>query len=244
MAEEEDGPKYIFITENQEEKSSSRNYNGKAVAKYPNGDVYDGQYINGIREGHGVYRYANGEKYEGEWLRNKKHGIGRMSYMKKIAGEDGDKSIPDGEYNGFWENGRRHGEGVFQYKNGDMYSGWWKHGEKEGTGSYVFKSTGMKLFGEWKAGNISTGRWVYPNGMYYEGTFKNNKPEGKGEWVFKNGNKLDGNYSQKEKELTEEEQAEVDAKKEAGENVPKQYTINWQSNSNIMESASKVNSVE
>ena len=43
-----------------------------------------------------------------------------------------------GEYNGFWENGMRHGEGVFRYVNGDIYSGWWKHGEKEGTGTYTF----------------------------------------------------------------------------------------------------------
>ena len=59
-----------------------------------------------------------------------------------------------GEYNGFWENGRRHGEGVFTYSNGDVYSGWWKFGEKEGTGTYTFKSTGMKLFGDWTQGSI------------------------------------------------------------------------------------------
>jgi radial spoke head protein 1 len=65
-----------------------------------------------------------------------------------------------GEYNGFWENGRRHGEGVFTYSNGkggangDVYSGWWKFGEKEGTGTYTFASTGMKLFGDWTQGSI------------------------------------------------------------------------------------------
>ena len=59
-----------------------------------------------------------------------------------------------GEYNGFWENGRRHGEGVFTYLNKDTYSGWWKFGEKEGTGCYTFKSTGMKLFGDWLNGQI------------------------------------------------------------------------------------------
>ena len=169
MADEaDDGPMYVFITENQETKTTSRGYNGRAMAHYPNGDTYDGQYINGIREGYGVYRYANGEKYEGEWHLNLKHGIGRMSYFKK--GEQ------DGEYNGFWEHGRRHGEGVFTYKNGDVYSGWWKHGEKEGTGTYTFKSTNMKMFGDWVAGQITKGKWIYPNGMYYEGGFKNNKP--------------------------------------------------------------------
>ena len=54
--------------------------------------------------------------------------IGRMTYAKT------------GEYNGFWENGKRHGEGGFKYTNGDVYSGWWKFGEKEGTGCYTFKN--------------------------------------------------------------------------------------------------------
>lgn len=59
-----------------------------------------------------------------------------------------------GEYQGYWENGRRHGEGVFIYPNGDVYSGWWRFGEKEGTGTYKSKETGMKMFGEWKDGEI------------------------------------------------------------------------------------------
>ena len=46
---------------------------------------------------------------------------------------------------GYWENGKRHGEGVFTYVNKDIYSGWWKFGKKEGTGTYVFFDTGMKV---------------------------------------------------------------------------------------------------
>lgn len=187
MADEEGGPKYQFTTENGEVKTTSRGYTGRAVANYPNGDAYEGYYVEGVREGSGIYKYAsNGEKYEGEWKKNLKDGIGRMRYA------DG------GDYYGFWENGRRHGEGVFTYKNGDMYSGWWKFGEKEGTGTYTFESTGMKLFGEWTAGQITQGKWIYPNGMYYEGGFANNKPKGEGKWVFKNGNVLSGEYEQKE----------------------------------------------
>ena len=48
-------------------------------------------------------------------------------------------------YIGYWENGKRHGEGVFTYINKDIYSGWWKFGKKEGTGTYVFFDTGMKV---------------------------------------------------------------------------------------------------
>ena len=71
MAEEgeEGGPKYIFITENGEEKKTSRGYTSKAIAHYPNGDVYDGYFVEGIREGRGTYRYfSNGEKYDGDWI--------------------------------------------------------------------------------------------------------------------------------------------------------------------------------
>lgn len=230
MAEEEGGPKYLFTTENDETKTTSRGYTGKAVAQYPNGDVYEGQYSEGVREGFGIYRYAsNNEKYEGEWVQNFKHGIGRMNYA------DG------GDYYGFWENGKRHGEGVFTYKNGDMYSGWWKFGEKEGTGTYTFKSTGMKLFGEWTNAEITQGKWIYPNGMYYEGGFANNKPKGDGKWVFKNGNVLSGKYEQKEVVPGEDEPPE---ELEEGQVAKPKFTLEWHSHTNITESAHKVNSVE
>ena len=144
MAEEEEGGnKYHFVTENGESKTMSRGYTGKASASYPNGDVYEGDFLDGIREGRGVYRYgSNGDKYDGEWRQNRKHGIGKMSYNGK------------GEYQGYWENGRRHGEGVFTYPNGDVYSGWWRFGEKEGTGTYSSKSTKMKMYGDWENGEM------------------------------------------------------------------------------------------
>ena len=62
-----------------------------------------------------------------------------------------------GDYHGYWENGRRHGEGMFTYTSGDVYSGWWKYGQKEGYGTYVFKETGMKMCGDWSKGQILTG---------------------------------------------------------------------------------------
>ncbi len=55
-----------------------------------------------------------------------------------------------GEYQGYWENGYRHGEGVFSYSNGDVYSGWFRFGQKEGTGTYFSEASKMKLTGEWK----------------------------------------------------------------------------------------------
>ena len=166
---------YKLITEANEELPNSREYTGRGLAQYPNGDSFEGTYEKGVREGRGIYRYKDGDKYEGEWVANMKHGVGKQSYK-------------DGVYNGFWENGRRHGEGVFTYTNGDIYSGWWKFGSKEGTGTYTFKETGMKLYGDWVAGSIVKGKWIYPNGMFYEGAFDKNKPAGEGKWVFVNEN--------------------------------------------------------
>ena len=226
MADEEGGePQYRFTTENNETKFTSRGYSGRAIANYPNGDIYDGYFVEGQREGRGTYYYAiNGEKFDGEWVNNSKHGIGKMTYAKA------------GEYNGFWENGRRHGEGIFTYSNGDVYSGWWKFGEKEGTGTYTFastgmklkgdSSTGMKLYGEWTAGQLVNGKWIYPNGMYYEGTFKNNKPNGDGKWVFKNGNVLQGTYTQKEKEPEEGEEPAEEELEEGAIKKPK-ISLEW-----------------
>ena len=54
--------------------------------------------------------------------------------------------VVEGEYFGRFENGKRHGEGVFTYiKNKGVYSGSWKHGKKHGTGTYIFDSTKMKV---------------------------------------------------------------------------------------------------
>lgn len=168
MSEDGKDNKYSIVTENGVTKTTSRGYSGKAVAHYENGDTYNGEFMDGTREGRGIYAYAATiEKYDGEWKENRKHGIGRMTYAKT------------GEYNGFWENGKRHGEGVFKYTNGDVYSGWWKFGEKEGTGCYTF-GNGMKLFGTWVAGSMAEGKWIYPNGMFYQGKFENNKPKGQG----------------------------------------------------------------
>jgi hypothetical protein len=155
MADEDNGEgKYVFVTENGETKNMSRGYTGKATANYPNKDCYEGDFLDGIREGRGQYLYfATADKYDGEWKTNRKHGIGKMHYNKK------------GVYQGYWENGKRHGEGVFTYPNGDVYSGWWKFGEKEGTGRYT--SSNMTLYGTWKNGQIVEGTWTYPNGVYY-----------------------------------------------------------------------------
>ena len=41
-------------------------------------------------------------------------------------------------FQGEFRNGKREGDGLFTYPNGDIYSGRWLNGKKHGQGTYIF----------------------------------------------------------------------------------------------------------
>ena len=212
---------YTLVTAAGETLKSSKDFNGKGIATYQNGDQYDGEFVNGLRCGkNGVYTYFSNaqpnedgvvppkEVYTGEWLNNCKHGIGLQNYIGK------------GTYQGYWENGEKNGEGVMKYDNGDIYSGNWKNGKKDGPGTYIFDQTKMKFIGKFAAGQMVEGKWIYPNGSYFEGQFDNNQPKGEGKWHFANGNVVGGIYRQTNK---------VDSAK------ADEIQLNWKTTSDLTE---------
>ena len=177
---------------------SSVDYTGKATVQYPNGDVYDGMFKNGVREGNGTYTYADGNKYEGSWKNNMKHGIGTMKYGASA------------EYTGHFENGKRDGEGLYRFlKTNDLYSGSWKNGLKHGNGTLRFGDTGVSIKGKWVNGQVVEGRWILPNDTYFEGRFENNYPKGEGVWHFNNGSVLKGEFTQEYREVAGKEGKET-----------------------------------
>jgi hypothetical protein len=66
----EDQVPYSFTPEGGAPGNSSKDYTGKGVATYPNGDTYEGDYVDGRRTGKGRYTFANGDKYDGEVREN------------------------------------------------------------------------------------------------------------------------------------------------------------------------------
>ena len=43
---------------------------------YPNGNKYEGELQDGLRDGLGTMTYTNGDIYEGKWHNNMKNGYG------------------------------------------------------------------------------------------------------------------------------------------------------------------------
>ncbi len=47
--------------------------NGKGTYVFPNGNRFEGEWSNDVKNGYGILTYVNGEKYEGEWQGDKVH---------------------------------------------------------------------------------------------------------------------------------------------------------------------------
>ena len=109
----------------------------REILEYSNGEKYDGEAIDGMRNGFGTYYYKNGERFEGNWYKNFKHGRG--TFFDK-TGE---------VYEGMWNNNKKEGVGTFYYNNGERYYGEWRNDKKFGKGIINY-SEGDKYIGQFK----------------------------------------------------------------------------------------------
>ena len=108
------------------------------------GHNYTGDLKDGKRDGIGKYNYPNGDTYEGMWVNNIKEGEGTLTYnndrytyigtfKNDLFNGWGTLYIIGGEkYEGYWKDGRMDGEGKYFYPFGNTYVGNWKNGKKEG----------------------------------------------------------------------------------------------------------------
>ena len=89
-------------------------------------------------------------------------------------------------YLGYWANDKRDGDGTNTYANGNTYQGHYKNGKKEGYGVYKWKN-GDIYSGYWK-NDMKDGKGLYKfaNGDVYDGMFKNDKINGKGLYTWAN----------------------------------------------------------
>ena len=157
------------------EESANININGKTKKEYLGGDIYDGEFVNGLKEGKGNYMYSNGDLYIGLFSNGEKDGFGIYYY------NNGDT------YEGIFSHNEKNGKGKYYYSNGEKYIGTFKNNLLDGKGEYYY-SNGDKYFGEYKEDKKDGfGIYYYKNKWRYEGQFKKGKKNGNGVIIKPNG---------------------------------------------------------
>ena len=62
---------------------------------FPNGDVYDGEWVNGKRQGVGLFKAQGGSTYAGNWDNGKRHGHGVLTNVGAGQSEYQTKHVSD-----------------------------------------------------------------------------------------------------------------------------------------------------
>ena len=146
-------------------------------------EKYEGQTINGKKEGKGIYIYQNGCKYEGYFKNDKKEGNGIFYYA------NGDR------YKGNFHEGNFHGNGVFYFNNGDRYEGEFNKNKYSGKGKYFYHN-GDRFEGQWlNDKKHGQGIYIYLNGDKITGNYLDGKPLGTHIRYSRDGRVSQINYS-------------------------------------------------
>jgi hypothetical protein len=116
---------------------------GKGVYVYTNGYKYQGNFVNGKREGYGQLSGPEGDSYDGMWADDNFYGQGTYIWSN------------GSRYVGEWKNGVKDGYGIYFYANGDKYTGYFRNDKFHGKGKYT-----------WVDGTFQEG--TYENGEFIE----------------------------------------------------------------------------
>lgn len=109
------------------QKSETDDFNGYLKYQKSNGDIYDGEWKNGLYDGNGVLTRKTGEIYDGMWIQGALDN-GKITF--KINNFGGTKTV-NIYYNQNW-NGN--GKNAVIEENGNIYDGEWHSGKKNGNG--------------------------------------------------------------------------------------------------------------
>lgn len=110
--------------------------------KKKRGDIAEGEWKNGLLQGHVIYFYSNGDKYEGQFKNGIRHGEG---FQLNTRG---------GYYSGSWNLDKQSGYAITVYENGDYYVGEYKNNDRHGKGTYTTLD-GQETEGIWRLGKLS-----------------------------------------------------------------------------------------
>ena len=93
-----------------------------------------------------------------------------------------------------WMKKGYHGPVTCNYADGSEYQGEWQDGKRHGTGTYI-SPTGTRYEGEWENDGASGhGFCHYADGMKYDGQFESGERHGKGVLISPEGDRYEGQF--------------------------------------------------
>ena len=93
-----------------------------------------------------------------------------------------------------WNKKGYHGPVICNYADGSEYQGEWQDGKRHGTGTYI-SPTGTRFEGEWENDEASGhGVCHYADGMKYDGQFEGGERQGKGILLSPEGDRYEGQF--------------------------------------------------
>eukprot|EP00429_Kryptoperidinium_foliaceum_P006917 CAMPEP_0176023548 /NCGR_PEP_ID=MMETSP0120_2-20121206/11491_1 /TAXON_ID=160619 /ORGANISM="Kryptoperidinium foliaceum, Strain CCMP 1326" /LENGTH=652 /DNA_ID=CAMNT_0017356715 /DNA_START=21 /DNA_END=1977 /DNA_ORIENTATION=+ len=180
---------------------------GYARVVYPNYTIYEGEFQNQLRHGHGVLTLLDGTKHDGEWTEDERHGPGteywvdgtviKSTYDRGVRSGRVSMRWPDGsEYNGDFTKGHASGEGRLVRVDGTVYEGQFRDDCISGQGCMEWKG-GVRYVGEFaknKRDGYGTIEW--PSGWWasYTGHWKESQQHGFGMLVDRTGAEFRGHF--------------------------------------------------
>lgn len=157
---------------------------------------WSGPAVGGLAEGQGKLQYVYKDKGGKETTAQADAEMkdGKLSGKASVRWSTGDF------YDGYYQFGWRHGQGVYRYADGREYEGEWKNGLQEGRGAMKY-ANGWRYEGDWK-NNLPEGNGTLKgsDGTTYQGEFKNGRPEGKGVMNFADGTVYEGDFKGSKKD--------------------------------------------
>jgi prepilin-type processing-associated H-X9-DG protein len=116
------GPKGVSAIRTAKGEWKEGRLHGRANVVYHDGSVYDGEWVDGSRKGHGC-SVAGENLYVGAWLNGVYNGYGVFA-----------DALRGCTYLGMWENGIRHGPGTLVLQDGVFYTGVFVNDQMVGQG--------------------------------------------------------------------------------------------------------------
>ncbi|KAJ3425739.1 radial spoke head 1 [Anaeramoeba flamelloides] len=147
---------------------------GKGSLQYPNGTIFEGNFLDGEKNGIGMIRYSSGSILTGIWKNGKPNGLCKL----KLKGNS--------NFIGNYLNGEKHGFGTTLFENGTIYRGCFKDDQINGKGCWEYTNGDIYYGSVIDGKKHGFGFLMTKDYEYYFGNWKDDLRSGKGKQIYKN----------------------------------------------------------